>query len=160
MFTSRAEHRLLFNHGSSEIRYFSSISDLNLLSPSRKSLIRNKIKSVQYWVEQLNTIKVSGSKSIGDMLRSQNIVDLPPDLFLYPNPFAMRFCIKLSMRVISSVRFQILRNLKKSRTQLFLPTSLMKKFQVLEMNQLKSYLKSTQVHLGRLHVFQGLTHQI
>ena len=79
MFTSRAEHRLLFNHGSSEIRYFSSISDLNLLSPSRKSLIRNKIKSVQYWVEQLNTIKVSGSKSIGDMLRSQNIVDLPSD---------------------------------------------------------------------------------
>ena len=79
MFTSRAEHRLLFNHGSSEIRYFSSISDLNLLSPSRKSLIRNKIKSVQYWVEQLNTIKVSGSKSIGDMLRSQNITDLPPD---------------------------------------------------------------------------------
>ena len=78
MFTSRAEHRLLFNHGSSEIRYFSSISDLNLLSPSRKSLIRNKIKSVQYWVEQLNIIKVSGSKSIGDMLRSQNIVDLPP----------------------------------------------------------------------------------
>ena len=79
MFTSRAEHRLLFNHGSSEIRYFSSISDFNLLSPSRKSLIRNKIKSVQYWVEQLNTIKVSGSKSIGDMLRSQNIVDLPAD---------------------------------------------------------------------------------
>ena len=40
MFTSRAEHRLLFNHGSSELRYLNIIEDLTLLSDSRKSNIK------------------------------------------------------------------------------------------------------------------------
>ena len=155
MFTSRAEHRLLFNHGSSEIRYFSSISDLNLLSPSRKSLIRNKIKSVQYWVEQLNTIKVSGSKSIGDMLRSQNIVDLPPAFISLSESIRDEVLYQVKYEGYLKREISNIEKFKKSRTQLFLPTSLIKKFQVLEMNQLKSCLKSNQVHLGRLHVFQG-----
>ena len=45
MFTSRAEFRLLFNHGSSELRYFNKAKNLNILSSSRISKISTKKKT-------------------------------------------------------------------------------------------------------------------
>lgn len=53
MFTSRAEHRLLFNHGSAELRLVSHSESFKLLSESRLSRIKSKLKTIQQWTEKL-----------------------------------------------------------------------------------------------------------
>ena len=49
MFTSRAEHRLLLNHGSAEIRLFDHAKNLNLLTNSRLKKIQYKMDRVLMW---------------------------------------------------------------------------------------------------------------
>jgi len=46
MFTSRAEHRLLLNHGSAEIRLLPYLELHNLIPPSRLQRIRSKVAQV------------------------------------------------------------------------------------------------------------------
>ena len=46
MFTSRAEYRLLFNHGSSELRYLNKLENLNLCLQA--SLKCDKRKETNY----------------------------------------------------------------------------------------------------------------
>ncbi len=53
MFTSRAEHRLLFNHGSAELRLWHHSESFKLLSESRLNRIKSKAKSVEQWTEKL-----------------------------------------------------------------------------------------------------------
>ena len=85
MFTSRAEYRLLFNHDSAELRYLPSISDIGLLSDTRKENIKRKQNAINQWVKSLNETKQIESKSIGDLLRSQTEVKLP-DNFIKLSP--------------------------------------------------------------------------
>jgi tRNA uridine 5-carboxymethylaminomethyl modification enzyme len=85
MFTSRAEYRLLFNHGSAELRYLNLIRDTSLLSESRKSKIHDKIKTINLWIDIFNTSKFEGNKTFGDMLR-MGIDDFLPDGFKSVNP--------------------------------------------------------------------------
>ena len=85
MFTSRAEYRLLFNHGSAELRYLNLIRDTSLLSESRKSKIHDKIKTINQWIDIFNTSKFEGNKTFGDMLR-MGIDDFFPDGFESVNP--------------------------------------------------------------------------
>jgi tRNA uridine 5-carboxymethylaminomethyl modification enzyme len=85
MFTSRAEYRLLFNHGSAELRYLNLIRDTSLLSESRKSKIHDKIKTINQWIDIFNTSKFEGNKTFGDMLR-MGIDDFLPDGFKSVNP--------------------------------------------------------------------------
>ena len=49
MFTSRAEHRLLLNHGSAEIRLFDHAKNFNLLTNSRLKKIQYKMDRVLMW---------------------------------------------------------------------------------------------------------------
>ena len=77
MFTSRAEFRLLFNHGSSELRYIPYHENTNLISSSRKAKIKAKIHSINDWIVTLNTTKSSSNKSFGDLLRSSEDVSFP-----------------------------------------------------------------------------------
>ena len=51
MFTSRAEHRLLLNHGSAEIRLFDHAKNLNLLTNSRLKKIQYKMDRVLMWTQ-------------------------------------------------------------------------------------------------------------
>jgi len=51
MFTSRAEHRLLLNHGSAEIRLFDHAKNLNLLTNSRLNRIQHKMDRVSTWTQ-------------------------------------------------------------------------------------------------------------
>src|SRR6185369_9144166 len=60
MFTSRAEHRLLFNHGSAEFRLKQHASDHNLLSNSRLERIDTKIALVAQWEAFLEKTKTQG----------------------------------------------------------------------------------------------------
>jgi tRNA uridine 5-carboxymethylaminomethyl modification enzyme len=80
MFTSRAEYRLLFNHGSSEIRYISSVDHLDLLSSSRKNLVKIKAKSILNWIEKLNNLIHSKNRTFADMIRvNPHFNDFPKD---------------------------------------------------------------------------------
>ena len=53
MFTSRAEHRLLFNHGSAEFRMLEHAKYHNLLSSNRISNIQSKKDRVLHWIDYL-----------------------------------------------------------------------------------------------------------
>ncbi len=78
MFTSRAEYRLLFNHGSAELRLNSKISNYGLVSPERLGRIQHKVERVNHWVEYMEKINITGGIA-GDVLR-RNIDSTPADL--------------------------------------------------------------------------------
>lgn len=69
MFTSRAEYRLLFNHGSSELRYLKKLVDLNLVSPKRLENILLKKSLINKWFTKASTEKFSGNDSYADLYR-------------------------------------------------------------------------------------------
>jgi tRNA uridine 5-carboxymethylaminomethyl modification enzyme len=77
MFTSRAEFRLLFNHGSSELRYSHFHENTDLISQNRKTKIKAKIASISEWINILNTTRAGSNKTFGDLLRSVKDVELP-----------------------------------------------------------------------------------
>ena len=79
MFTSRAEFRLLFNHGSSELRYYSVHDQTSLISTKRKCKIKNKIESIRKWTYFLNRTKIESNKTFGDLLRSDQKFDFPTE---------------------------------------------------------------------------------
>jgi len=78
MFTSRAEYRLLFNHGSAELRLNSKISNYGLVSLERLGRIQHKVERVNHWVEYMEKINIVGGIA-GDVLR-RNIDSTPADL--------------------------------------------------------------------------------
>ena len=79
MFTSRAEHRLLFNHGSAEIRLYQHGKDCILLSNSRLCCIEAKIKAVQFWQDSLENTKSHGGTWADVIRRSFTPADLPAE---------------------------------------------------------------------------------
>ena len=68
MFTSRAEYRLLFNHGSAELRLIDKIESSGLLDDARIRKIRKKAAAVEHWCEMFEKLTVRGG-IIGDVLR-------------------------------------------------------------------------------------------
>jgi tRNA uridine 5-carboxymethylaminomethyl modification enzyme len=78
MFTSRAEYRLLFNHGSAELRLKSKIADYGLVPAARLARIESKAAQVAHWTEYLEKIAISGGLA-GDVLR-RNMDGTPSDL--------------------------------------------------------------------------------
>jgi tRNA uridine 5-carboxymethylaminomethyl modification enzyme len=79
MFTSRAEHRLLFNHGSAELRMIDHAKAHNLISSNRISKIEAKKARIGEWIVFLETTRNQGS-TWGDLIRRQNpSADLPED---------------------------------------------------------------------------------
>jgi tRNA uridine 5-carboxymethylaminomethyl modification enzyme len=72
MFTSRAEHRLLFNHGSAELRMEAHARRLGLVSEARLSRISEKRAAIAFWRDELERLKDSGGNgSLGDAIRRQ-----------------------------------------------------------------------------------------
>lgn len=57
MFTSRAEHRLLFNHGSAELRLIEHAKSHKLLSNNRIANILHKLNRVHYWQNYLENTR-------------------------------------------------------------------------------------------------------
>lgn len=68
MFTSRAEHRLLFNHGSAEFRLFPHVERLGLVPPGRLERMREKRRRFEYWCGELNRLRHAGV-TLGDWVR-------------------------------------------------------------------------------------------
>ncbi|MFH1496973.1 MAG: tRNA uridine-5-carboxymethylaminomethyl(34) synthesis enzyme MnmG [Verrucomicrobiota bacterium] len=57
MFTSRAEYRLLFNHGSAELRLLDHAKAAGLLSPERVGRIEAKRTTIREWIERLESTR-------------------------------------------------------------------------------------------------------
>ena len=49
------------------------------LSTSRKGRIKEKLATISYWINNLNTTRADSNKSYGDLLRSANDVELPDE---------------------------------------------------------------------------------
>ena len=81
MFTSRAEYRLLFNHGSAEFRYLEHAKQFNLLTSSRVSRIEINAKLVDFWSLQLSKLKGSTGLSFAQEIKSkgEGACIFPPD---------------------------------------------------------------------------------
>jgi len=80
MFTSRAEYRLLLNHGSAELRLEEHARRLALLPPERLKAIEAKRQRIAYWQGFLETHRTAGGLW-GDVIRREKAAaSLPPEL--------------------------------------------------------------------------------
>ncbi|MFO1452285.1 MAG: tRNA uridine-5-carboxymethylaminomethyl(34) synthesis enzyme MnmG [Opitutaceae bacterium] len=72
MFTSRAEYRLLFNHGSAEFRLAHHARQHGLLSETRLRRIDSKRADLDRWVARFETERPGGGQGTwGDMIRRE-----------------------------------------------------------------------------------------
>jgi tRNA uridine 5-carboxymethylaminomethyl modification enzyme len=88
MFTSRAEHRLLFNHGSAEGRLLHHARAQSLISPSRVTRIERKLSDIAHWVNFLETTRTHGG-TWGEAIRRDRQIATLPEAFLQA-PLAIR----------------------------------------------------------------------
>lgn len=80
MFTSRAEYRLLFNHGSAELRLLEHAKNFKLLSNNRLKNITAKQARVLHWVDFLEKNKISGGTCADAIRRERGGAALPEEL--------------------------------------------------------------------------------
>lgn len=78
MFTSRAEYRLLFNHGSAEFRFLDHAKTYNLLSNNRIKNIEAKQAKVTHWVDYLEKNRSTGG-TWADAIRRDRVGAVLPD---------------------------------------------------------------------------------
>ncbi len=83
MFTSRAEHRLLFNHGSAELRLQAHAEKYALLNPSRLERIRDKQRRIDHWVAFLETNRSTTGATWAEGVRRENQAAALPESFLH-----------------------------------------------------------------------------
>ncbi|MBA4138751.1 MAG: tRNA uridine-5-carboxymethylaminomethyl(34) synthesis enzyme MnmG [Opitutus sp.] len=81
MFTSRAEHRLLLNHGSAELRVHAHAEHLKLLPENRMHRIKSKVRRVAEWQQRLEQSRGPGGVW-GDVIRRGKEAATFPDEFL------------------------------------------------------------------------------
>lgn len=80
MFTSRAEHRLLFNHGSAELRLLPLVEAAGLVDGERLRRMRAKSAAVTSWVERFERETRSGG-TWGDHIRRGGELESLPEAF-------------------------------------------------------------------------------
>lgn len=79
MFTSRAEHRLLLNHGSAELRLAHHAASFNLLDKRRLVRIEAKRSRVRHWTQFFRTTPAGGGTWADRIRREGQGADLPMD---------------------------------------------------------------------------------
>lgn len=79
MFTSRAEYRLLLNHGSAELRLAEHARRHGLLSSGRLDRIESKRRRILEWIERLESMRNEGV-SVATALRRDRSATLPSAL--------------------------------------------------------------------------------
>ena len=77
MFSSRAEHRLLFNHPSAELRLVDTIDRLQLVDDKRLAKIKEKSSKVLEWTERLELERREGESYALHLRRSHSQEDFP-----------------------------------------------------------------------------------
>jgi tRNA uridine 5-carboxymethylaminomethyl modification enzyme len=68
MFTSRAEYRLLLNHGSADVRLLNIARDFGLIDRGRIARTEHKLERINFWTRELENIRSDGC-SVADHLR-------------------------------------------------------------------------------------------
>ncbi|GHB93680.1 tRNA uridine-5-carboxymethylaminomethyl modification enzyme MnmG/GidA [Cerasicoccus arenae] len=118
MFTSRAEHRLLFNHGSAEIRLLDQVRAFGLVDNVRAERIAEKSRAVHHWTEELERIRIKGGLA-GDLVRKTDdlaTIQLPPNFLLLSQPIQAEVIYRVKYRGYlerESKHIARLRNLEK-----------------------------------------------
>jgi tRNA uridine 5-carboxymethylaminomethyl modification enzyme len=84
MFTSRAEHRLLFNHGSAETRLIEHAKSHNLLSSNRLGNISRKLDRIAHWENRLESDRTVGGSWADAVRREKAAAVLPADFLAEP----------------------------------------------------------------------------
>lgn len=70
MFTSRAEYRLLFNHGSAELRLLHHAKAFGLVPSTRLARMEDGKRQTEHWIEFLESQKApAGQGTFGDAIR-------------------------------------------------------------------------------------------
>ena len=77
MFSSRAEHRLLFNHPSAELRLVDTIDRLQIVNEKRLIKIKEKSSKVLEWTERLESERRAGESYALHLRRSHSQKDFP-----------------------------------------------------------------------------------
>jgi tRNA uridine 5-carboxymethylaminomethyl modification enzyme len=85
MFTSRAEHRLLLNHGSAELRLLHHADTHKLLSGRRLERIRDKASRIRRWTDFLESNRSHGA-TWASLVRSKGEGSPLPDEFIMESP--------------------------------------------------------------------------
>jgi tRNA uridine 5-carboxymethylaminomethyl modification enzyme len=98
MFTSRAEYRLLLNHGSADVRLLSVARDFELVNSSRIARTERKLERINFWTSELENIR-SGECSVADCLR-KNFGKIGNEIF--PREFLCE-----SKQVIDEVTYRV-----------------------------------------------------
>ena len=80
MFSSRAEHRLLFNHPSAELRLIGHAKNHKLLTDNRIKAIEEKLNTVDYWVDYLEKEFLKGDSYATHVRRSRDKSAFPQAL--------------------------------------------------------------------------------
>ncbi|MBI4624715.1 MAG: tRNA uridine-5-carboxymethylaminomethyl(34) synthesis enzyme MnmG, partial [Verrucomicrobia bacterium] len=80
MFTSRAEHRLLFNHGSAELRLREHAGTYSLLTQDRLKRIDGKQGRISYWTNFLEHHRSDGNTWAESIRRDRVGARLPEEL--------------------------------------------------------------------------------
>lgn len=88
MFTSRAEHRLLFNHGSAELRLHEKARGYGLVDEQRGERMAEQARAVRHWIGELERVRVKGGLA-GDLVRKHDDlsqIELPPSFLAESEP--------------------------------------------------------------------------
>jgi tRNA uridine 5-carboxymethylaminomethyl modification enzyme len=85
MFTSRAEHRLLLNHGSAELRLLHHSEKHKLLNGNRIERIHEKSFRIRKWIEFMESTRCEGI-TWADQMRKKEEGNRLPDDFLRESP--------------------------------------------------------------------------
>ncbi|MEM1222795.1 MAG: tRNA uridine-5-carboxymethylaminomethyl(34) synthesis enzyme MnmG [Verrucomicrobiota bacterium] len=80
MFSSRAEHRLLFNHGSAEMRLVKYAEGLQLVDEERVNRIKEKALAIEKWCHRLESELRAGEPYALHLRRSRSRDDFPSEL--------------------------------------------------------------------------------
>lgn len=80
MFSSRAEHRLLFNHGSAELRLQANSERLQLIDNQRLKKIKEKSRCIDTWVEKLESERAEGQLLADQVRRERTQAAFPKEL--------------------------------------------------------------------------------
>jgi tRNA uridine 5-carboxymethylaminomethyl modification enzyme len=78
MFTSRAEHRLLLNHGSAETRLARHARAHKLINDKRLDRMEDKISRIRKWIDFME-VNCSNGVTWGDLVRKGHGLQLPQD---------------------------------------------------------------------------------